>query len=101
MFLMILDLFGLGIACTSINDKSRSILSILHRIIPDDNSVRFLLDSFHRKIADNSWGLTLGRFLIFERTACLGIASAMITFVAFYAQFSESSSVVTNSTMGC
>lgn len=61
MFLMAFNFFGYGIACTCINDKvgfhiflafwwmnqrnfqSRSVLSVLHRIESDDNSVHCLV----------------------------------------------------------
>uniref|UniRef100_A0A914X271 Uncharacterized protein n=1 Tax=Plectus sambesii TaxID=2011161 RepID=A0A914X271_9BILA len=89
---MVINIVGFGVICTCLNDKSRAILFVLHSTTPSQQN-HYWLDAFHRKIADNSWGLTIGKLLLLERTACLGIISAIITFVAFYAQFSESASV--------
>uniref|UniRef100_A0A914X1B0 Uncharacterized protein n=1 Tax=Plectus sambesii TaxID=2011161 RepID=A0A914X1B0_9BILA len=102
IFLMWANFVGFSVVCTSLNEKSRAFLSVLHGILPTNHGVSIWLDAFHRKITDNSWGLTLGKFMLLERTACLALVGAMVTFVTFYAQFNESAQNRTNSTsIGC
>uniref|UniRef100_A0A914XEN8 Uncharacterized protein n=1 Tax=Plectus sambesii TaxID=2011161 RepID=A0A914XEN8_9BILA len=61
-------------------------------MVPHDANIHRWVFTFHRKSMATSWGLTIGKFFLLERSAFIGLMSAMITFLALYGQFAESDS---------
>uniref|UniRef100_A0A914V2B3 Uncharacterized protein n=2 Tax=Plectus sambesii TaxID=2011161 RepID=A0A914V2B3_9BILA len=88
--LMIYNFLGYTFFCTYLNEKSRGVEAYLHEILPHNGNIFRWVDTFHRKSADTGWGLTIGKFFLLERTAFIGLMSAVVTFLALYGQFAES-----------
>uniref|UniRef100_A0A914X2T6 BTB domain-containing protein n=1 Tax=Plectus sambesii TaxID=2011161 RepID=A0A914X2T6_9BILA len=81
---MVLDFLAWNFICICVNEKARALTAELHTILPHNPNIFIWVETFHRKISDVSWGLTLGKFFLMERTAFMGLISAMITFLALY-----------------
>uniref|UniRef100_A0A914XP44 Uncharacterized protein n=1 Tax=Plectus sambesii TaxID=2011161 RepID=A0A914XP44_9BILA len=90
VFLMLFNFLGFNCLCTWLNDKSRAVGAILEEILPHNQTIFIWISTFQRKVSDTSWGLTFGTFFLMERTAFIGLISAMITFLALYSQFADS-----------
>uniref|UniRef100_A0A914VJA1 Uncharacterized protein n=1 Tax=Plectus sambesii TaxID=2011161 RepID=A0A914VJA1_9BILA len=95
---MVLNFLAYNFICTCMNEKSRALTAELHTILPHNPNIFIWVETFHRKISDVSWGLTLGKFFLMERTAFVGLISAMITFLALYGQFAQTAIPPTNAT---
>uniref|UniRef100_A0A914X5G3 Uncharacterized protein n=1 Tax=Plectus sambesii TaxID=2011161 RepID=A0A914X5G3_9BILA len=57
------------------------------------------IDHVMHKVNDWSWGVRIGKLMVMDRTTCIAILSAMITFVALWAQMSANAEMCDNGEM--
>uniref|UniRef100_A0A914VH35 Uncharacterized protein n=1 Tax=Plectus sambesii TaxID=2011161 RepID=A0A914VH35_9BILA len=82
-----------------LNEQSRRVRCCLYQIFPFDQSIKSGIDHVMHKVNDWSWGVRIGKLMVMDRTTCIAILSAMITFVALWAQMSANAEMCDNGEM--
>ncbi|KAH7721133.1 hypothetical protein AAVH_11369 [Aphelenchoides avenae] len=78
------------VPCVYVNEMARSATSLIEDELVDDDA-KPVKDQIVQKLADPSWGVTMGKFMKVDRQLILTMISAVFTILVVWLQFGEQS----------